>query len=157
MTLYEMTQQAALLYELLQAEEIDEQTVADTIESMDTETKLESYCKLIRQFEADEMNIQVEIDRLTAAKKRAKSAQDRLKYGVIAYMQTLGKEKENAGTFVARLTHGKSLRVLDEKLIPKKFFVMKPQLDKTAVKNAIADGKKVKGAEIEITTGLSVK
>lgn len=40
MTLYELTAQASELYELLQNEEIDEQTFTDTLEAIGTEEKL---------------------------------------------------------------------------------------------------------------------
>lgn len=46
-TLFEMTQQANTLYELLQNEEIDEQIFNDTLEAMGTEEKIESYCQII--------------------------------------------------------------------------------------------------------------
>ena len=48
-TLFEMTQQATELYEMLQAEEIDEQTFSDTLEAMGTGEKIEGYCQVIKQ------------------------------------------------------------------------------------------------------------
>lgn len=42
-TLYELTGQAAQLMELLEAGEIDEQTVQDTLDSMMVPEKLEDY------------------------------------------------------------------------------------------------------------------
>ena len=47
-TLYELTNQANALYELLQGEEIDEQTFNDTLEAMGAGEKIESYCKIIK-------------------------------------------------------------------------------------------------------------
>ena len=52
-TLYELTGQAAQLMELLEAGEIDEQTVQDTLDSMMVPEKLEDYGMVIRQLTAD--------------------------------------------------------------------------------------------------------
>lgn len=52
-TLYELTGQAAQLMELLEAGEIDEQTVQDTLDSMMVPEKLEDYGMVIRQLTAN--------------------------------------------------------------------------------------------------------
>ena len=53
MTLYEMSETARQLYELLEAGEIDEQTVNDTMESIGASEKLESYVYIQRQLESE--------------------------------------------------------------------------------------------------------
>ena len=65
-TIYELTEQANALYNLLQAEEIDEQTYNDTLEAMGAGEKVESYCKVIKQLQSDAEMYKTEIDRLTA-------------------------------------------------------------------------------------------
>ena len=69
MNLYEMTQAANELYELLTSGEIDEQTFADTLEAMGTEEKLENYCKVIRQLEYDAEMLKAEKERIDKKKK----------------------------------------------------------------------------------------
>ena len=49
MNLYEMTAAANELYALLTADEIDEETVKDTLEAMGSEENLESCCVVIRE------------------------------------------------------------------------------------------------------------
>lgn len=53
-TLYELTEVSRQLIELFENEEIDEQTLQDTLEAIGVEGKLEDYCKVIRQLEAGE-------------------------------------------------------------------------------------------------------
>ena len=53
MTLYEMTEDAKRLYELMEAEEIDEQTFRDTLEAMGAEEKLLAYVHVQKQLEAE--------------------------------------------------------------------------------------------------------
>lgn len=69
MTLYEMTANAIYLYDLLSNGDIDEQTVNDSLEGMDVAGKLEDYCKVIRQFEADAAAYKAEKDRSKQLKK----------------------------------------------------------------------------------------
>ena len=72
MNLYEMTAAANELYALLTADEIDEETVKDTLEAMGTEEKLESCCVVIRELEADAEKFKKEKDRLAARQKTIK-------------------------------------------------------------------------------------
>ena len=75
MTLYEFTGAAKDLYALLENDEIDEQTFHDTLEAIGAEDKVESYCQIISQLEADKAELvdakiavlQGEIDRLKSA------------------------------------------------------------------------------------------
>ena len=53
MTLYEMTEQAKTLYNMLSYGEIDEQTFNDTLESIGADDKINDYCIVIRQLKAD--------------------------------------------------------------------------------------------------------
>ena len=73
-TLYEMTKEVENLYALLQNEEIDSQTFADTFEAMSVD-KIEGYCQIIRQLSSDEAMFKAEIDRLSKRKKVCENAQ----------------------------------------------------------------------------------
>ena len=77
-SLYEMTQQVKELYEMLQTDEIDSETFADTFEAMSAD-KIEGYCQIIRQLSADEEMFKSEIERLSKHKKVCENAQTRLK------------------------------------------------------------------------------
>lgn len=157
-TLYEMTTQAAQLYELLQADEIDEQTFADTLEAMGAGEKVEDYCQIIRQFQADADMFAKEIERLEARKTTAKNGLDRMKKALLMYMQISGQDKVKAGAFTVSTATTQAVKITDESKIPQEYFVPQPpRADKTAIKNAIKEGVKIDGAEIVMNTGVRIR
>ena len=77
MNIYEITGYALELMEYLDAEEIDEQTVHDTLESIGADEKIDSYCKIIENYKSDISGIDEAIARLKARKERAEKNIDR--------------------------------------------------------------------------------
>ena len=151
MTLYEMKQAAINLYEMLQADEIDEQAYNDTMEGIGADEKLEDYIYVIKQYEADNVAIKTEIDRLKANKEKNDKAIERMKKAVVDFMNATGQKKANAGTFKLSLRKSESTVITDETKIPSEYLVPQPpKVDKTAIKKAIKLGIKVDGAVIEI-------
>lgn len=157
-TLYELTNQAHALYEMLQGDEIDEQTFNDTLEAMGAGEKVESYCKVIKQLQSDVVMYKGEIDRLTARKQTAENAVDRMKAALLAYIQTSGQDKVKAGSFSVYTATTPAVNITDEKAIPSIY--LKPQpptVDKIAIKAAIKNGEKVEGAELINNTGVRIR
>ncbi len=158
MTLYEMTEAAEQLYALLGAEEIDEQTVTDTIEAMGIGDKLEDYCKVIRQFEADAVAFKAEKDRFAAKQKRSENAILRLKTAISKYMTVTGKDKIKCGVFDVKVSQSKSTVITDENIIPEIY--RKPQPDKidvAGIKKALLLGEVIAGAELSINNNVNIK
>ena len=151
MTLYEMKQAAINLYEMLQADEIDEQAYNDTMEGIGADEKLEDYIYVIKQYEADNVAIKTEIDRLKANKEKNDKAIERMKKAVVDFMNTTGQKKANAGTFKLSLRKSESTVITDETKIPSEYLIPQPpKVDKVAIKKAIKNGINVDGAVIEI-------
>lgn len=151
MTLYEMKQAAINLYEMLQADEIDEQAYKDTMEGIGADEKLEDYIYVIKQYEADNAAIKAEIDRLKTNKEKNDKAIERMKKAVVDFMNATGQKKANAGTFKLSLRKSENTLITDETKIPSEYLVPQPpKVDKTAIKKAIKLGIKVDGAVIEI-------
>jgi Arc/MetJ family transcription regulator len=158
MNLYEMTVAANELYDLLTSGEIDEQTFTDTLEAMGTEEKLESYCKVIRQLEADGEMLKAEKERIEKKQKAVTNSIDRMKKAVIEFMKAQGADKTSAGTFTVALSTSKATKIIDESKIPKKFFVkQEPKLDKKTILDLLKSGVKVKGCELQINEGVRIK
>lgn len=160
MTLYEMSDTARQLYALLDAGEIDEQTVLDTMESIGAAEKLESYVFIQKQLEAEIAAFKAEIERMTERKRSLENHVERMKRAQIDYMQATGQRSASAGTFKLTLRDNKSVAVDDESLIPREFMVEKPatyQPDKKAIMAALKDGKDVPGARIETSTSVTAK
>lgn len=153
-----MNQAAINLYEMLQADEIDEQAYNDTMEGIGADEKLEDYIYVIKQCEADNVAIKTEIDRLKANKEKNDKAIDRMKKAVIDFMNATGQKKAKAGTFNLSLRKSESTVITDETKIPSEYLIPQPpKVDKTAIKKAIKLGVKVDGAVIEIKESVIAK
>ena len=158
MTLYEMTEQAQALYEMLQSEEIDEQVYADTLEAIGVDEKLLNYIAVMKNYEADKTSITAEIDRLQKKKKSAENAIERMKTAMYNFMKLSGQSKVKAGIFNLRINQSEAVRVTNESLIPKQYLKPQPdKIDKTAIKKAIKAGEEVNGADIEIRESVVVR
>ena len=158
MNIFEMTVAANQLYDLLTSGEIDEQTFNDTLQAMGAEEKLESYCKVIRQLEADAEMLKAEKERIENKKKTVDNSIGRMKKAVIEFMKASGSTKSTAGTFTVALSTSKATKIVDESLIPKKYFIkQEPKIDKKAILEMLKSGAKVKGCELQINEGVRIK
>lgn len=158
MTLYEMTQHAAALYELLQAEEIDEQTLEDNLNEMGAAEKIESYCQIIKQLQADYEMLKAESDRLAARKKTAENGIERMKAALLLYLQQTGQNKVKAGTFSVAIAATKKVNVTDETKLPAEYLIPQPsKVDKIELKKALQSGAEIEGAELISTEGVRIR
>lgn len=158
MNLYEMTQAANDLYELLTSGEIDEQTFEDTLQAMGTEDKLEGYCKVIRQLEADAEMLKAEKDRIDKKKKAVDSSIDRMKTAIIQFMKVQGADKTSAGIFKVALSTSKAVNILDESKVPARFLVeQSPKIDKASIRKEMMEGAEIEGCELQINEGVRIK
>ena len=157
MTLYEMSEAARALYALLEAGEIDEQTVLDTMESIGAGEKLEAYIHVQKELENEIAGFDAEIKRMTERKKTLESRVERLKAAQVQFMQATGQKSANAGTFRLTLRESKSVDIVDESAIPSEYITVIPSSarpDKKAMLAALKDGKEISGASLK--TGWSV-
>lgn len=158
MFLYEMTVATKQLYELLANEGIDEQTVADTLEAMGVEEKLEGYCQVIRQYEAEKEMYKAEKERIEKKIKVTDNAINRMKKAVIEFMKVSGSTKSTAGTFTVALSTSKAVNILDESKIPVRFLVEQaPKIDKSSIRAELLSGAEIEGCELQINEGVRIK
>ncbi len=158
MNLYEMTAAASELYALLTADEIDEETVKDTLEAMGVEKKLENCCIVIRELEADVEKFKKEKDRLAARQKTAENGVKRIKSSMIDFMQAMGAQKSKAGVFEIALSSSKAVVINSEADIPVRFLVEQPaKIDKAAIRSELMSGGEVAGAELQTNTGVRIR
>ena len=158
MFLYEMTVATKQLYELLANEEIDEQTVADTLEAMGVEEKLEGYCQVIRQYEAEKEMYKAEKERIEKKIKVTDNAINRMKKAVIEFMKVSGSTKSTAGTFTVALSTSKAVNILDENKIPIRFLVEQaPKIDKSSIRAELMSGAEIEGCELQLNEGVRIK
>lgn len=142
-TLYELTGQAAQLMELLEAGEIDEQTVQDTLDSMMVPEKLEDYGMVIRQLTADVEDYKREKDFFAEKQKRADNAIKRMKKTLAAYLAATQQDKVQAGRFVLTSTSSKSVDVFNLAAVPAEYMQPQPpKVDKVSIRKALLAGRR---------------
>ena len=157
-TLYELADAERQLIELFESEIIDETALNDTIEGLDIGGKLEDYCKVIRQLEADNKAFKAEADLFTVKAKRAENGVKRLKGGILNYLLSTNKKSANAGLFKVSTRDSKAVNILNENELPAAYLIEQPpKVDKAGIKKAISNGETVKGAEIIINKSVTIK
>ncbi len=157
-TLYEMTEVARQLYDLFENEEIDEQVLNDTIEGIGVAGKLEDYCKVIRQLEADAFVYKTEKLRFGEKQSRAEKSVERMKTAIARYFEAIGSTGEKAGVFDIKLRKSEQVVVDDLLKIDDTYLRYKePEPDKTAIKKALKAGVKLDGVHIEEKNNVNIK
>ncbi|MHC3630011.1 siphovirus Gp157 family protein [Streptococcus suis] len=157
-SIYELT---GIFKQIAEMEGIDEETKLDTLESIDWteqfEEKVENTVKVIKNKEADVDKLKEEIDRLTKRKKSIENDITRLKTGLQGAFEITGHEKVKTLLFTVSLANNQPSVVVDEDLLPKKYFIQTLKPDKTAIKELLKAGKKVKGAVLQESRSLRIR
>ena len=115
MRLYELTADLLTLQEMLETPLDDEQVLLDTLEAVqgEYEMKLESYCKVVKNLEADMEALKNEAKRLTDKRKVLENNVERLKKVMFDSMKVTGTEKVKGQLFsVAIQRNGGKLPVI---------------------------------------------
>jgi hypothetical protein len=159
MTLYEMTGNILNLYRLLEDGEIDEQTVNDTIEAMCVADKLEDYCKVIRQFEADAAAYAAEKKRFEEKQKRAEKTIEKMQNAIIKHFAAAGKTEDRCGLFEIKISTSKAANIVNESKIPSEYVKVEQttKIDKAAIRKVLLGGGSVEGAELKINQSVKIK
>lgn len=157
-TLYELTGTFKRINDM---EGLDKETKADTLESIDWteqfEEKVENTAKVIKNKEASKKLIKEEIDRLTARYKSLDNDVVWLKKSMQEAFEITGHEKVKGLLFTVYMGKNQPSVVIDEELLPKKYFVIAKKPDKNAIKELLNAGKKVKGATLQESRSLRIK
>lgn len=114
-SLYEVTGNILTLQELLENPLDDEEVLKDTLEGVqgEYELKLEAYCKVIKNLEADMDALKAEAKRLTDKRKVLENNVDRLKKAIFDSMKVTGTDKVKGQLFtVAIQKNGGKLPVI---------------------------------------------
>ncbi len=165
MKLYELTADIRSFMAAVEAGEIPEEAIADTLESLEMafEDKAENIACLIKELNAEAEAIKAEAANLTErAKSKANHAESLKKYLAMS-MTATGKDKIE--TARCKLSFRKSEKVVtDESFIEWAInghdYLLKfkaPDPDKTAIKAFIKEGNEIVGAAIETNMSLQVK
>ena len=159
MTLYEMTEQAQTLRDMLDAEEIDEQTFNDTLEAIGAEDKVNSYCQIIRELDGDNAAIKAEIERLKKRIEHNTSSINRMKQALDGFMTASGKKKEKTPFFSVSYRKSQSVDIINEADIPQEYIKVKTETapDKVAIKAALKAGEAIPGCQLKDTESIQIR
>lgn len=157
LTLYELTDNYQQLLEL--ADEADPKAFEDTLSTLQDEInhKAESLAKVIRTLEAETKALEEEKKRFERRIAARKNKVERLRNYLKENLEKAGMQKAKGKTFTVWVQDSEKVHVSDESAIPEQYFVMKRQLSKTAIKEAIENGQQVAGAEIVKNKSIRIR
>jgi len=157
-TIYDITDSFKLIQSLIE-EGVDDEVFAEALaqNKMDLTEKLEGYAMVMKNVESDIAGLKAEEERLAERRKAMESKTKRMKLAMHEAMSSTGEQKIQGEKFTFTIQKNPpSLKVLDESIIPKEFFVpVAPSLDKKAVMELLKAGEEVAGAQI--TQGESLR
>ncbi len=159
-TLFNLKDDYKQVYDLI-AEQGDEQVLNDTLASINDalEDKADGYVAVIKSLDSDNTAIDEEIKRLQQRKTTNKNGIDRLKETLKETMESTGKTKFKTALNSYNIQNNPpSLNVLDEKLIPKDYWISQaPKLNKKDALAELKEGKEIPGVEVKQTRSLRVR
>ena len=160
-SLYELTGQFNHVAEMLTDEQIEQEVIIHTLESIDAaiEDKADNYAKLIKNQESDSKGIAEEIKRLQTRKQTIDNSVKNLKLSLQDSMVQTGKTKFKTQLFSFNVQNNPpSLEVRDTSVIPKAYFIeQQPTLDKKALKEAVKNGEVIEGVALVQTQSVRIR
>lgn len=161
MKLYELTQNYLNLQVLLDDETVGTDIINKALNEVggEIEEKAENIAILIKNLESDVEGFKKEEERLAAKRSSAENKIKGLKTYLDTTMRAVNKLKFKTKLFNFNIqNNAPSVEVLDEKSIPKEYFLeQEPKLDRKALLAALKEGKEIKGATIKQTKSLRIR
>ena len=112
------------------------------------EDKVDGYAVLIKESLAEAEILKQEAKKLEERAKRKTNLAERLKANLDFFMQSQGKEKFSSSKAEISYRTSEILQIEEDIKLAKKWYRIKQEIDKTAIKDFIKAGGKVKGCEI---------
>ena len=152
-TLYELQGMFLTLWDMAATEELDEQALADTLESLELELedKADGYAKVINDLKQQVTGIKKEIERLNGRKQTLEKNIEKMMYALQNALEIAEKPKMQTALFTFSICKTPpTVRVLDEQKIPEKFWKQQdPVLDKAGLlKEVKQEPEKYKGIAV---------
>ncbi len=162
--LYELAAEYREAAHRLADTDLDEQTIADTLDGMagEIEQKAVAVAMVIRNIKAEEDAIQQAVAGMVERQKAKAKTVERLKDYLKNNLEACGLKKVESPYFVVSVrANPASVVIDDESAIPTMFLVHPPapapRPDKTAIKEAIKAGANVPGAHVSSSTRIDIK
>lgn len=162
--LYQLTTEYRAAAERLHDLDLDDQTIADTLEGMAgaVEVKARNVAFVIRNCEALADQIKQAEEQMAARRKAIENRATRIRNYLLNNMQACGISKIECPEFKLSIHKNPGAVVIDaEGQIPCDLFVYPeappPRPDKKAIADRIKAGKEVPGAHLEVSERLEIK
>ena len=162
--IYELTQDYLRLLEMAEDPDLDPEVIADTFEGIEgeLEIKAENYAKVMKNLEGDIAALKAEEERLAKKRKAIENNIKRMKLALQEAMEITGKTKFKTELFSFGIQKNAPSVVIDAadiRDIPEDYLKFKePEVDKTAIKNAINAGVDFEGlAHLEVSQSLRIR
>lgn len=147
--LYELTNNYENVLNMLYDEDVDEQMILDTLESIEgeIEDKADNYAKIIKELLGDAGKIKEEKQRLEARQKTFENRAKLLKDNLQNTLKQIGKTKFKTELFSFNIQKngGKLPLIIDDiTKVPNEYFKhTEKELDNTKIREAIDSGKEI--------------
>lgn len=150
--LYELKNNYEEVLNMLYQDDIDEQMVLDTLESIegDIEDKAENYAKIIRELESKQNARKEEAKRLTDSAKVFENRVKALKSNLFNVMKETGKTKFSTNLFSFNIAKngGKQPLTIDGD-VPEEYTKTVIENDTDKIRQALEEGKELSFAHLE--------
>lgn len=159
MKLYEITSEyQRFLFEVEQGNVPDE-AIADTLESIEGEltAKVDNIACLIKNTNAEIKALADEERALRERRQTKVNMVDRLKKYLVDALADADIKKVEGTRAVVSLRNGKSVEVDEGAELADKYLRIKTEPNKTAIKEALQSGIKIKGAKLVTKVGAVIK
>ncbi|MCG1042533.1 siphovirus Gp157 family protein [Mycetohabitans sp. B8] len=164
LTLYQIASEYRQAADRLVELDLDEQTVADTLESIsgDLITKAQNVAFVIRNLEASAEQIQIAIGQMQARAQAYAKRAERIRAYLLQNMLMSGMQKLECPYFKLAVRANPAKVVIDdERQVPKAYMTDPPpppaRPDKKLIVQAIKDGGNVPGCRIEHSQRLEIR
>lgn len=148
MTLYELTEELLQIIDIAEEDGEDEALIGSwEAVSGEFDDKVEAYCKVITQLDADAQALKSEEKRLSERRKRIEKRTDWMRQKVKEYMTAVGKRKAGGTLFTASIkTNGGVLPLIVEGKaadLPAEFQRVVYEADNGAIRDALEAGREL--------------
>ena len=165
-SLWQLTQDELSFISLMEENggEVTDEIMEDlAIRRENFSAKAEAYSKFILKLESEADQAAAEIKRIQALKKAKENTAQRLRDTLLAALMVFTEEDSKGirryETPLAKLStrRSQSVEVLDESILPDSFWVVKKEVSKSTISQAIKDGAEVPGAQLKENISLSIR
>lgn len=163
-TLYELTATLRHLLDLAQSGEVDQQTIDETIESMnltsDIESKIDGYAYVMDELKASNERIRNEEKRLAERRRVQQNNYERMRTTLLDQMKLLEVNKVKTDKYTVSVRQKPvKLLVRDESNIPARFYEEQlPKLNKSELKNHLqTSNEELEGVELIQEESLQIR